>query len=489
MSAQMFGNCHSAEAVTRLYRERIGLPVFVQLGRPVLELGNGLGAVSMPARLGAQVLGAGNWTAPMPVIGDPISRRWLFLVRIDRSMNHTTTRLLSRHGVRILADRRPIGMPISESRSRLHWERPPEPGPFPWLNEVLQRTGLLNQRGKPATKNAQRLPSHKPAQVAVDGWAADGQPPSPISSLDRGRSDSPFRSEGATRLEASLDRETNSVDPGSRSPYPLLGALTEPAEKLAGQSAVELEVRVPPSGEINLANNGQRIKVPACAGRVVTIWVDLRRLHVSLDGQTVRTMQSRLLPEHLLMLWMRGARPAGPEPATPAPGNANDTTLIHPGDVIEVDRLVDRDGSVSLAGGKHLVGLDFAGRAITLRLDGNLMHAIADGALVGTWPSPRDRDEIGRIRGARTPTTPLPPPLLPAGALRVLRRVHSNGRIRVAGQNIKLGQRNRGKLVTVVIEDTHLRIFHGEEEIAARPRKSLKPITRLHIVGPGAHQA
>jgi hypothetical protein len=57
----------------------------------------------------------------------------------------------------------------------------------------------------------------------------------------------------------------------------------------------------------------------------------------------------------------------------------------------------------------------------------------------------------------------------------------------VAGQNIKLGPRHRGKIVTVVIEDTHLRILHGDEEIAVRPRRNLKPITRFHVAGAGAN--
>jgi hypothetical protein len=63
----------------------------------------------------------------------------------------------------------------------------------------------------------------------------------------------------------------------------------------------------------------------------------------------------------------------------------------------------------------------------------------------------------------------------------------------VAGQRIKLGPRHRDKLVTVVIEDTHLRIMHGDKEIAVRPRHDAKPITRLHVTGagvnPGSRQA
>jgi hypothetical protein len=61
--------------------------------------------------------------------------------------------------------------------------------------------------------------------------------------------------------------------------------------------------------------------------------------------------------------------------------------------------------------------------------------------------------------------------------------VHASGRIMVAKQPIKLGPRHAGKLVTVVIEDTHFRILHGEELLAIKPRKDLTPITRLYVRG------
>ncbi|MFI6494087.1 hypothetical protein [Streptomyces sp. NPDC050564] len=49
----------------------------------------------------------------------------------------------------------------------------------------------------------------------------------------------------------------------------------------------------------------------------------------------------------------------------------------------------------------------------------------------------------------------------------------------INGQFIKLGPRHAGKIVTVVIEDTHYRILHGEDELAVRPSKNPGPITRL----------
>jgi hypothetical protein len=61
--------------------------------------------------------------------------------------------------------------------------------------------------------------------------------------------------------------------------------------------------------------------------------------------------------------------------------------------------------------------------------------------------------------------------------------VHASGRIMVAKQSIKLSPRHAGKLVTVVIEDTHFRILHGEELLAIKPRKDPTPITRLYVRG------
>ncbi|MDO0929544.1 hypothetical protein QQY24_30725 [Streptomyces sp. TG1A-8] len=175
-----------------------------------------------------------------------------------------------------------------------------------------------------------------------------------------------------------------------------------------------------------------------------------------------------------------GARPAGPEPAPQAlPRARGGTAILAAGEPVEAERKVHRDGIVCLAGGRHQVGFALAGRTITLRLDGHLMHAIAENVLMGTWPCPVPTDRLGRVDGARTATSPLPPPPLPAGAVRAQRKVHASGRFMINGQFIELGPRHAGRIVTIVIEDTHYRILHGEDELAVRPRKNLGPITRL----------
>jgi hypothetical protein len=239
---------------------------------------------------------------------------------------------------------------------------------------------------------------------------------------------------------------------------------------------VEFETRVPPGGEVTVLSGRQRVSLQqAMAGRTVTVWADLRSVHLTQDGHLVRTVASRLRPEDLRHLTMRGARPGGPSPAKPALRRLNGTPVLPDGGTVEIDRVVTRDGKVTIAGHHHLIGFAWAGRAITLRLDGHLMHAIADNALIGSWPCPFNTNQLTNIRGARIPSTPLPPPPLPAGSLRAQRRVHASGRILVAGQRIKLGPRHRGKLVTVVVEDTYLRVLHGEEEIAVHPRRNLTP--------------
>jgi hypothetical protein len=167
----------------------------------------------------------------------------------------------------------------------------------------------------------------------------------------------------------------------------------------------------------------------------------------------LRTVASRLLPADLASLSMRGARPAGPAPAAAALPRRNCRPVL-PGQAIEVDRKVHRDGHVLIAGGKCQVGFGLAGSTVILRLDGNLMHAIAAGALAGTWPCPVTADKAAQLPGARAATTPLPPPPLPAGSIRAQRRVRASGRIMVSRQPIKLGPRHAGKLVTVTIEDT-----------------------------------
>jgi hypothetical protein len=219
------------------------------------------------------------------------------------------------------------------------------------------------------------------------------------------------------------------------------------------------------------------------AGRTLTVWADLHSIHLLLDGHVLRTVASRLLPQDLAYLAMRGARQAGPEPAKAAIQREGGQPALAAGQAVEIDRKVHRDGHVNVDGNTYQVGAGHAGTQVAMRLDGHLMHAIAGGALAGTWPCPVTLERAARMNGARAAATPLPPAPLPAGSIAARRRVHPDGRIMVNKQAMKLGPRHAGKLVTVIIEDTCYRILHGEEELAVKPRKDTSPVTRLYVRG------
>jgi hypothetical protein len=65
----------------------------------------------------------------------------------------------------------------------------------------------------------------------------------------------------------------------------------------------------------------------------------------------------------------------------------------------------------------------------------------------------------------------------------VTRVVSSQGGMMVAGTKIHLGHVNRGKVVTVVIEDSQFRILHDGIQLAAYPRTIVKELTRRSASG------
>ncbi|MGG8820441.1 helix-turn-helix domain-containing protein [Streptomyces lividans] len=363
------------------------------------------------------------------------------------------------------------------------------------IGEVAARYGTSRQtlhtwrrrfvlEGMPGLLDRSRRPRNSPARLSAEVEAE-------ICELRRRHPMHLWQVDLVGGVPLADGRECKMVTGVDDAPEPELSIeVVEPPALPPQGTAVEFKVRVPPSGEITLVTGRQRVGIhQALAGRTLTVWANHRSVHF-LDGHPVTTVPSRLRPEDLAYLTMRyGARPAGPEPAPAAlPRARSGTAILAAGEPVEVDRKVHRDGIVHLASGRYQVGFALASGTITLRLDGHLMHAIADDALTGTWPCPVPADRLGQIEGPRTATSPLPPPPLPAGAFRAQRKVHASGRFMINGQSIKLGPRHAGKLVTVVIEDTHYQSLHGEDELAVRPRKNREPITRLYVKGMGTQQ-
>lgn len=93
--------------------------------------------------------------------------------------------------------------------------------------------------------------------------------------------------------------------PGASTTEQLVGTLDE----TPAIDAVEIDRIEPASG--NLGVCGQQFWLgPARAGRKLTLWIDTTTVHLSFDGQHLKTLPSRLTSIDLARLRAQGARPA-----------------------------------------------------------------------------------------------------------------------------------------------------------------------------------
>ncbi|OLT30486.1 IS481 family transposase [Actinomadura sp. CNU-125] len=309
------------------------------------------------------------------------------------------------------------------------------------------------------------------AQAGIEAWVHAYNHGRPHQSLNMATPVSVFRptpaSEPAPKaIDPPLGIPATRSDQSARSPVP------QPQEPDRAHEAVEFDMVITPSGRLCLPGNQQIKFNAALGGHPVTIWADLRSIHVLLGGELIRTRASRLSPQDLAQLRLRGGRPAGSEPAASAAPRGPLPTAT----AIEVDRTVGRDGDVQLAGHRIKLEVNLAGQRVILRLDQRLMHVIASGLLVKTLPVPLVPDQAAKLNGARTTRQPLPPP--PAPPLQAIRKVPADGITMVAGQRLRVGRAHAGKTVTVVIDDTVFRVLHNDIELSVHPRKSTGPIKK-----------
>ena len=275
------------------------------------------------------------------------------------------------------------------------------------------------------------------------------------------------------RPGVSPDREPAAAAPPRAEPAAAAGPVPRLVLSPSG-GAVEFETVISPAGVLSVLPRVQRLKMgPALAGQAARVWADEVTVHVSIGGQLVKTVPSSLDAEDLAELRMRGAAPAGPPPALPAPARAD---ALPAGTVIEVDRAVDASGIADLAGHKVKVGAELARSKVTLRLDGHLLHVIAGAVLAKTLPSPVLAGDRARLRGARIAGTPLPASA--PGPVSVQRKVPRDGVIMVTRQRLRVGATYAGKIVTVHVEDTHFRVTCDGTEVSLHPRNEQRPVNR-----------
>ena len=277
-----------------------------------------------------------------------------------------------------------------------------------------------------------------------------------------------------------IDDEPDDPAPTATDPLPAPGAST--AQQLAQThdpapdiDAVEIDRLVPASGNLGIC--GQQFWLgPARAGRTLTLWIDTTTVHLSLDGQHLKTLPSRLTSIDLARLHAHGARPAGPPPpARPS------WTQLSAGAPVEIHRSVNAVGMVSIAGHYHSVGQQFAGQRITLRLETTVAHVIIDGTLARTIPLTLTPTQRARLQGARPPG---PAPLLDQRPARVQRTVSCRGGTQIIGQRVQVGLRYAGQIVTIEVDETTLRVYdHHDQLIKNVPRTSRKEVRRHKAYG------
>jgi hypothetical protein len=176
---------------------------------------------------------------------------------------------------------------------------------------------------------------------------------------------------------------------------------------------------------------------------------------------------SHLSVADLAALLRQGGRPAGPPPL-PAPAA---------GDVVEVDRTVNRTGSVSL--GQHMVlAADvLGGRRVAIRIDATTLSFFDPDTrrLLRTRPNPLTPHEVARLRGLRPAG---PPPVPSSEPVRVQRRVSTTGVVMVARQTVALGRVHAGKTVAIDVTDTELVIACDDGPRTVR-RSNQRPIRNV----------
>jgi len=244
--------------------------------------------------------------------------------------------------------------------------------------------------------------------------------------------------------------------------------------------AIEIARVVPPSGNMTIGPQ-QFWLGTSRVGQSVSFWIDTTTVHMSIGGWRIKTVPSRLTAVDIARLRNAGARLAGAPPAGNAPGVLAATSCV------EVQRLVNSAGIITLGNQVIQVGSPLAGQRARIRLDGQVMHVITqDGILWRTLPCPIPPGQRHKLQGVRLAG----PEPLPAGSLVIQRKVSSRGGIQVAGQRTQVGMPHAGQTVTIELGETSLRVIDSNGElITTVPRNGRGEISRFKAYGTATRNA
>ena len=317
------------------------------------------------------------------------------------------------------------------------------------------------------------------AQAAFDTWRSEYNELRPHQSLDMATPASRFVPRPETASDLVLPAELRIVS-GERIIEPHEEPehfVPEPNGAEVDLEAVEFTRTVPACG--NLSIGEQQVWIgPKWAGREVQFWADTVSVHVSLDGEHLKTVPSRLSTNSLHRLLGEGAVPAGPPPRSPAATGlrAADATL-------ELERTVNGAGLVSLADTQFRVGYPLAGERVRIVLEGDVAHVVRDGVVVRSFACALPPEKRQRLQGARVAEKVD----LRTEPLVVGRRVSSSGVIAVGGQRVVVGSSHRRKIVEVLVEHRYLRIMENGTTLKTVARNTTKEVNRFKASGKAAN--
>ena len=283
------------------------------------------------------------------------------------------------------------------------------------------------------------------AQTRLDGWVTEYNTARPHQAIAMASPGERFSTAAAQAEQQLLPLRLPAVL--ALAPVPALPAnpalaaaeagLAPEQRQLYRDGPVEFERAVPPSGNMQVAGRQYWLGT-ARAGMTVTFWASVDVIHLTIAGARVKSVRSHLSTADLARLAASGGRAAGPPPLPPA----------NPGAAIEVDRIVSKDGQVSLGGRYSIAAEILGGMLVSIRIEENTLMFFDPQTreLLRTRPSPLTWDQARRLRGARPAG---PPPRPSAEPVTVQRRASNTGVIMVTGQKIALGRIHAGRIVTV----------------------------------------